>query len=108
MCLMGDNNMALNDYLNQSVTLETYHSQDAFGDASYNASSVLPARVSYRQKLVYTQSGEEVMSFCHVTVDSEVKYKDLITLTDGVKRTPLMIRHARGRDGSLHHSGVDL
>ena len=105
---MGDNNMALNDYLNQSVTLETYHSQNAFGDASYNVAVVLPARVSYRQKLVYTQAGEEVMSFCHVTVPVEVKYEDLITLADGVHRVPLAIRHAIGRDGSLHHTGVDL
>ena len=107
MCLMGDI-MALSDYLNQSITLESYHSQDAFGDPSYNVAVVLPARVSFRQKLVYKQTGEEVMSFCHVTVCPEVTYKDLITLSDGVKRVPLAVRHARGRDGYLHHSGVDL
>ena len=100
--------MVLSDYLYQNITLESYHSQDAFGDPSYNAAVVLPARVSFRQKLVYKQTGEEVMSFCHVTVSPEVTYKDLITLSDGVKRVPLAVRHARGRDGSLHHSGVDL
>ena len=101
---MGDI-MALADYLNQTVTLATYHSQNAFGDPSYNS---LNARVSYRQKLVYNQAGQEVMSFCRVTVPVEVKYKDLVTLDDGVKRVPLSIRHARGKDGSLHHSGVFL
>lgn len=100
--------MALIEYLNQSVTLATYHSTNAYGDPSYNVDSSLNARVSYRQKLVYTQAGEEVMSFCHVTVPVEVKYEDLITLADGVHRVPLAIRHAIGRDGSLHHTGVDL
>ena len=46
--------------------------------------------------------------FRHVTVPVEVKYEDLITLADGVHRVPLAIRHAIGRDGSLHHTGVDL
>lgn len=100
--------MAIIDYLNQSVTLATYHSRNAFGDPSYNTDTSLNARVSYRQKLVYNQAGEEVMSFCHVTVSEEVSYKDLITLSDGVKRVPLNIRHARGKDGTLHHSGVYL
>jgi len=106
-CILGDV-MALSEYLNQSITLETYHSQNAFGDPSYNAAVVLPARVSFRQKLVYKPTGEEVMSFCHVTVSQEVTYKDLITLSDGVKRVPLAIRHARRKDGTLHHTGVDL
>ena len=100
--------MALIDYLNQSVTLATFHSNNAYGDPSYNADASLNARVSYRQKLVYNQVGEEVMSFCRVTVSEEVKYKDLITLTDGVKRVPLSIRHARGKDGTLHHTVVFL
>jgi len=100
--------MALIDYLNQGVTLATYHSTSYTGDPSYNADTSLNARVSYRQKLVYNQAGEQVMSFCRVTVSEEVKYQDLITLEDGVKRVPLFIRYARGKDGSLHHSGVYL
>ena len=100
--------MTLSDYLNQSVTLATYHSTNAYGDPSYNADVLLNARVSYRQKLIYTRDGKEVVSFCHVTVSEEVKYEDLITLEDGVKRVPLKIRHARGKDGTLHHTGVDL
>ncbi|MDY0120277.1 MAG: hypothetical protein RBS18_06660 [Clostridia bacterium] len=48
------------------------------------------------------------MSFCHVTLEEKVEYEDLIALDDGIKRVPIAIRHARGKDGTLHHTGVDL
>lgn len=100
--------MGIGGYLKQTVSLETYHSTGATGDPSYNAALSLPARVSYRQKLRYTQTGKEVISFCHVSVQQEVKYEDRITLADGIQRVPIAIQHARGRDGTLHHTGVDL
>lgn len=100
--------MALNEYLNQAITLSTYHSTSATGDPSYNADVSLNARISFRQKLRHTRDGKEVMSFCHITTQEEVKYEDLIALDDGIKRVPIAIRHARGKDGSLHHTGVDL
>ena len=100
--------MTISGMLNQSVVLATYHSTNYTGDVSYNADLTLNARVSYRQKLVYNRAGAEVMSFCKVTVSEEIEYEDLLTLTDGIKRVPLSIRHARGRDGTLHHSGVFL
>ena len=98
----------LADYLNQTVTYEQFNSPDIYGDPSYNKPVSLPARVSYRQKKVYNQTGDEVMSFCHVTVEREVSYDDRITLSDGVKRVPLALRHARNADGTIHHTGVDL
>jgi hypothetical protein len=98
----------LADYLNQTVTYEQFNSRDVYGDPSYNKAVYLPARVSYRQKKVYNQTGDEVMSFCHVTVEREVSYDDMITLSDGVKRVPLALRHARNADGTIHHTGVDL
>ena len=98
----------IGDYLNQSVTYQEFHSRNAYGDPSYNAAITLDARVSYRQKKVYTQTGDETMSFCHVTVIRAVSYDDLITLSDGVARVPLSIRHARNANGTLHHTGVDL
>ena len=100
--------ITIGDYLNQQVTLSSYHSTDFQGDVSYNADVSLNARVSYRQKLVYNQTGDTVASFCHVSVEEDIQYKDLITMEDGVKRVPLAIRHARNRDGTLHHTGVDL
>jgi hypothetical protein len=98
----------LADYLNQTVTYEQFHSPDIYGDPSYNTPVSLPARVSYRQKKVYSQTGDEISSFCHVTVEREVTYDDRITLSDGVKRVPLALRHARNADGTIHHTGVDL
>ena len=98
----------LADYLNQQIVYEKYAGRDMFGDPSYNAPQELPARVSYRQKLVYNQNGEQVASFAHVTVSAAVEYQDRITLSDGVIRLPLAIRHGINADGSLHHSGVDL
>jgi hypothetical protein len=98
----------ISDYLNQAVTYEQFDSRDMFGDPSYNAPVTLPARVSYRQDKVYNQIGDEVSSFCHVTVVQEVTYDDRITLSDGVKRVPLALRHARNADGTIHHTGVDL
>jgi len=98
----------LADYLNQTVTYESFNSRDVYGDPSYNTAVSLPARVSYRQKKVYSQTGDEVMSFCHVTVEREVTYDDRITLADGVRRVPLALRHARNADGTIHHTGVDL
>ncbi|MFA7122235.1 MAG: hypothetical protein WC277_12200 [Bacilli bacterium] len=100
--------MAIIEYLNQTVTLATYNGTNAVGDPSYNADVSLNARVSFRQKLRYTRDGKEVMSFCHVTVSEAIEYEDRVALDDGIKRVPIAIRHARGKDGSLHHSGVDL
>ncbi|MDD4460035.1 MAG: hypothetical protein PHQ24_09555, partial [Proteiniphilum sp.] len=102
----GDIAVAIGDYLNQTITLATYNGQNAMGDPSYNADVSLNARVSFRQKLRYTRDGKEVMSFCHVTLEEEVEYEDLIALDDGIKRVPIAIRHARGKDGTLHHTGV--
>jgi hypothetical protein len=98
----------IDDYLKQGVTYQEFHSRNAYGDPSYNAAVTLPARVSYRQKKVYTKTGDETTSFCHVSVIRAISYDDLITLEDGVSRVPLSIRHARNADGTLHHAGVDL
>jgi hypothetical protein len=98
----------LADYLNQTVTYEQFHSRDMANDVSYNAAVSLPARVSYRQKKVYTQTGDEVISICHVTVAREVSYDDRFTLPDGKILVPKALRHARNADGTLHHTGVDL
>lgn len=98
----------ISDYLNQTVSYQAFHSYNQYGDPSYNTAISLAARVSYRQKKVYNQTGEETMSFCHVTVEREVSYDDRITLADGVKRVPLALRHARNADGTIHHTGIDL
>ena len=98
----------LADFLNQNIVYEKYNGRDMYGDPSYNAPQTLSARVSYRQKMVYNQIGEQCASFAHVTVEERIEYQDKITLPDGIVRVPLAIRHGINADGSFHHSGVDL
>ena len=70
----------LADYLNQTVGYRQFMGDNVYGDPSYNLAEILDARVSYRQKLVYNQIGEQVASFCHVTIQEEANYQDQIIL----------------------------
>ena len=96
--------------LNQTITLESFHSADGAGDPSYNTGAAYPARVERRIKRVTDQKGDEVVSTCLVILDGNVTLdeycRDRITLpsTMGSKQPRILaIEDARDASGVNDH-----
>lgn len=97
----------LDEVLNQSVTIETFHSIDVNGDPSYNVGVTYKAMVQRRVKIVRSfhgkdLNGSEAVSNCSVLMDGAVSSvldaygRDRITLPDGTH--PLILSIEDGID----------
>lgn len=105
---MGD----LDGLLRQSIALETFHSDDQYGDCSYNTSVSYPARVERRIRMVRTFQGTEAVSTNSVFLDGAVSALlnahglDRITLPDGT--TPKILAIEDGVDGDGNTIYVEI
>lgn len=70
--------------LNQSITFEGFNSIDQYGDASYNASSTVAAKIDLRIKKVVSLQGKEAVSTTLIVIPASVSLdllgRDRITL----------------------------
>lgn len=96
--------------LNQTITLETFHSMDQYGDPSYNTSVSYPARIERRIKKVISLQGQEAVSSTLIILDGNVSLdefgRDRITLptTMGSKQPVILsIEDARDQSGVNDH-----
>ncbi len=100
----------LTSSLNQTIALETFHSHDQYGDASYNAAATYPARIERRIKKVISLQGQEAVSNTLIILDGDVSLdefgRDRITLpSDMGSKQPviLSIEDARDQSGVNDH-----
>lgn len=96
--------------LNQTITLEPFHSYDGSADPSYNAAVTYPARIERRIKKVISLQGQEVVSNTLIILDGNVSLdefgRDRITLpsTMGSKQPVILsIEDARDQSGVNDH-----
>jgi hypothetical protein len=98
--------MSLAGLLNQTVSLETFHSRDSFGDLSFNAAVSYPCRIAYKYKQVLNEAGEEVTSRAQIGINVAVSVNDRITLPDTTTPSIIAVNKTYDRLGSFHHSVV--
>ena len=82
--------------LNQSITFEGFNSIDQYGDASYNASSTVAAKIDLRIKKVVSLQGKEAVSTTLIVIPASVSLdlfgRDRITLpADMGSKQPLIL-----------------
>jgi len=99
--------MAIGDWLNQTCTVETFHSVNAYGDMSYNSSATVACRISYKHRRVVNAAGEEVTSTAKVTAETAYTVRDRFTV-DGNIRVPISVGHVYDGAGTYHHTAVYL
>jgi hypothetical protein len=97
---------SLQAMLTQTITLEPYQSQDAYGTPQYGSPVTLAARVEYRPRRVLTSLGEERVSRGRVFVDGAAPAFDLrdrLTLPDGTRPALLVAAPVYDEQGVLDH-----
>ena len=70
--------MSISEYLNQSITLKSKSSVNAYNEATYS-SSTISARFEYKRRMVRNNEGEEVLSTAQVFTETQVKPDDVLT-----------------------------
>jgi hypothetical protein len=90
-------------YLNQTVTLEPFSSDDGYGEKSYVEAATVSARVDYKQTEVRSDRGETHISTAQVMLegDQSVSLNDRITLPDGTKPPILAITKTPDVSGTI-------
>lgn len=95
-------------YLNQTVTLEPFSSDDGYGEKSYGEAATVSARVDYKQTEVRSDKvrikrGETHISTAQVMLegDQSVSLNDRITLPDGTKPPILAITKTPDVSGTI-------
>lgn len=73
--------------MRQEITVETYTARNAYGDPSFDAGVVYPARVEEYSDTITLEDGVEVTVSHRVATSAALKIGDRITLPDGIKRT---------------------
>ena len=99
--------MAVGDYLNQTASVETFHSYNAYGDPSYNTPATFRCRISRKHRRVLNQAGEEVTSNLYLTCEEQYTVRDRFTVGSDI-RIPIAVKSTPGRLGVQHHTGVWL
>lgn len=68
----------------QTVTYETFHSINSYGDPSYNTGTSVKAKIDLRIRKVITLEGKEAVSTCLIvlpsTISPDLYGRDRITL----------------------------
>lgn len=105
--------MALSGLLNQTITLETFHSvTNQFGDCSYNTAVTYPARVERRIKVVKSLKGETAVSTACIFLNGSVSLdkfgRDRITLPDTTQPPILAIEDGVNADGTVLYVEVNV
>jgi hypothetical protein len=89
----------LGDYLNQSITLKSKTTVDAYNQATYTTSTI-KARFEYKRKMVTDKTGQQVISEAQCYTTTQVKPDDVITY-DGVDRPVISAQDCVGIDGTV-------
>ena len=89
----------LSAYCNQTITLKTKTSIDAYNQATYTTSSV-KARFEYKRKVVRNKKGEEVVSEARAYTKTAVKPDDVITF-DSVDWTVIAVSNMTDINGLI-------
>lgn len=100
--------MGLGALLRQTVQIRHRTGTTYTGDPEYGEPVTYAARISYRNKRVFTAGGVERASTAHITALAEVGDADLVVLPDGTERVPLAVKRTYTKRGTFHHSSVDL
>ena len=98
------------DFMPHSVTIETWGSQNEYGEPTYTTCSHYPARVEMKSRRIAGSGGVEIAArgrvfLCTATVPST---KDRITLPASFVPTqpPILDAYAVTDDKGIHHTVV--
>ena len=100
--------MSLASLSKQTMQVAAHTGTTYTGDPTYDTAATHLGRVSYRNKRILTAAGVERVSTAHITVETPVYDADLITLPDGVARVPLAVKRTFDKNGTFHHSSIDI
>lgn len=95
------------DMLADTVRLKKKSGTDGYGKPSYGTPDTYKARVVYKQRLVRTALGEEVVATGNVLIEGTpvINSDDLLELPDG--STPIILTTSRTPDEKgAHHTRV--
>ena len=94
--------------MRDSVVLEPYASQAAYGEPNYGTPQTLRVHVAYKAARVVNHAGEERVSRCTIYIDGTVvlDIRDRLTLADGTTSPLLRIDSHRDHRGLVHHHKV--
>ena len=93
-------------YLNQTVTLKSKSSVNAYNESTYT-SSTIKARFEYKRKMVRNRQGEEVISEASVYTTTQVKPDDVINF-DSVDWQVITVENCVDLNGNVNHYEVML
>ena len=96
----------ISEYLNQSITLKSKSSVNAYNESTYT-NSTIKARFEYKRRMVRNNEGEEVLSTAQVFTETQVKPDDVLTF-DGRDWQVVTVENCVDLDGSVHHYEVYL
>ncbi len=96
-------------WFKQTVTVESYLGNNAYGEPQYGTPVQCPAFVQRKIKLVRDRTGREVVSTAQVYLDGSVNVgvQDRITLPDGNQPVILSVEALPDETGGTHHLVVN-
>ena len=98
--------MLISEYLNQSVTLKSKASVNAYNEATY-ASSTINARFEYKRRMIRNSDGEELMSLAQIFTTTQVKPDDVIVYESRDWQV-VTVEDCVDLEGNVHHYEVSL
>lgn len=101
---------ALAAWLTDTVTLERYQSQNAYGASVYAAPQSVPARIEYTTVHMANRQGQDIVSTTLVFLDADVTvdHRDRLTLSDGTHPSIQRIMPVKDHQGVLQHWELSL
>lgn len=101
---------ALQALLTETLTVQPYLTQDAYGTPTYGPPVSYPAREEWRIRHIVDQTGHERISRARVFFNgtTPLTLRDQVTLTDGTTPPILLLYHVRGLQGEISHLEVSF
>ncbi len=98
------------ELLQQTVAIEPWSGNNAYGEARYGPGASYPARVQEKVKMIRNAKGQEVVSTAQVYLDGvvPVTVKDRITLPNGTQPLIQAITSSPDETGSNYVKVVYL
>jgi hypothetical protein len=95
----------LRDLLTETVSHQSYLSQDGYGAPVYSAAILRPCRVEFKVGPMVTATGEERTSSTRIFFDSDftLNLRDRIILEDATAPQIQAIYRPRDEYGTVHH-----
>ena len=95
------------EYLNQTIIIEPYASQDVYGEPSYGAAVSYDCRIELKNRMVRDALGQERVSRGRIYVNTQtvVSTKDRLTLPSGYSPSNpeiLSVYPVQGESGTDH------